>query len=108
MLESGDVTYTYEVRNTGDVPLADVKASITDDKCAPVTYVSGDEDGDELLDTPNSIFEDSADEVWMFTCTARITTDTVNIGDRVRHADRSGCGRAVRSGNTIRTVWWLP
>ena len=36
----GEVTYTYQVRNTGDVPLAGVK-SITDDTCSPVTYVSG-------------------------------------------------------------------
>jgi len=78
VLESGDVTYTYEVRNTGDVPLADVKTRITDDKCSPVTYVSGDEDGDELLDTPNSIFEDSADEVWVFSCVTTIAMDTLN------------------------------
>ena len=36
----GPVTYTYEVRNTGDVPLAGVAARIVDDTCSPVTYVS--------------------------------------------------------------------
>jgi hypothetical protein len=79
LLESGDVTYTYEVRNTGDVPLADVESRIVDDRCAPVAYVSGDLDDDGLLDTPNSIFEDAADEIWIFTCTTRVTTDTVNV-----------------------------
>lgn len=78
VLVSGPVTYTYEVRNTGDVPLADVKSRIVDDKCSPVTYVSGDDDGDGLLDTPNSIFEDAVDEVWLFTCTTTISQDTVN------------------------------
>ena len=44
----------------------------------PVTYVSGDEDLDDLLDTPTSIFEDSADETWIFTCTTVISVTTVN------------------------------
>lgn len=76
--QPGPVTYTYNVRNTGDVPLSNVAERITDDKCSPVTYVSGDEDGDGLLDTPTSIFEDSADEIWVFTCTATIAVTTVN------------------------------
>ncbi len=60
------------------MPLADVKTRITDDRCAPVTDVSGDEDLDDLLDTPTSIFEDSADETWIFTCTTVISVTTVN------------------------------
>jgi hypothetical protein len=82
ILKGGQVVYAYEVRNTGDVPLADVAARITDDTCSPVTYVSGDEDGDNLLDTPNSIFEDSLDETWTFACTATVnetTTNTVTV-----------------------------
>jgi hypothetical protein len=74
----GDVTYTYRVRNTGDVPLADVAERITDDTCSPVEYVSGDTDGDGLLDTPDSIFEDRANETWIFTCTTFVDEDTVN------------------------------
>ncbi len=82
LLGGGAVTYTYQVRNTGDVPLADVAARITDDTCANVTYVSGDDDGDGLLDTINSIFEDAADETWTFTCGITVnatTTNTVTI-----------------------------
>jgi uncharacterized repeat protein (TIGR01451 family)/LPXTG-motif cell wall-anchored protein len=89
---SGEVTYTYAVRNTGDVPLADVATRITDDTCAPVTYVSGDEDGDELLDTPTSLFEDALDEIWTFTCTATIdetTTNTVVVTGRPTDSDGS-------------------
>ena len=78
LLGGGPVTYTYEVRNTGDVPLADVASRITDDTCSPVTFVSGDIDGDGLLDSPNSIFEDNLDEVWIFTCTVDLSATTTN------------------------------
>ncbi|WP_133411837.1 DUF7507 domain-containing protein [Agromyces badenianii] len=74
----GPVVYRYEVRNTGDVPLANVAESIDDDTCAPVAYESGDIDGDGLLDSPRSIFEDASDEVWIFTCSASVTKNTVN------------------------------
>jgi hypothetical protein len=75
---SGEVTYTYRVRNTGDVPLAGVKDRITDDTCAPVRYVSGDIDKDDLLDTPTSIFEDAFDETWVFRCRTTIDETTTN------------------------------
>ena len=52
--------------------------SITDDTCSPVTYVSGDIDGDGQLDTDQDIFESGTDETWIFTCTTTITEDTVN------------------------------
>ncbi len=35
-------------------------------------------DRDGLLDTPNSIFEDSLDETWIFTCTTFVDEDTTN------------------------------
>ena len=75
---SGPVTYTYDVRNTGDVPLADVAERISDDTCSPLTFVRGDQDGDGLLDTINSIFEDALDETWRFTCTMTIDETTTN------------------------------
>jgi hypothetical protein len=98
----GPVTYRYEVRNTGDVPLAGVKRRIVDDRCSPVTYVSGDLDGDDLLDAPNSIFEDSADEVWIFTCTTTLTQTTVNTvrvtGTPTDPAGDRLCGVATGTG----------
>ena len=72
------MTYTYDVRNTGNVPLANVAERITDDTCSPLTFVRGDQDGDGLLDTPNSIFEDALDETWRFTCTMTIDETTTN------------------------------
>lgn len=63
----GSVTYTYVVTNPGDVPLAGV--TVSDDKCSPVTYVSGDTNGNGLLEPTES---------WTFTCTTVITEDTLN------------------------------
>ena len=65
----GMVTYTKTVTNPGTVPLANVR--LTDDKCSPVSYVSGDINGDNLL---------QPGEAWIYTCSARLTattTDTV-------------------------------
>jgi uncharacterized repeat protein (TIGR01451 family) len=68
VIESGDlVEYTYVVTNPGDQTLSDV--TVSDDKCAPVTYVSGDGNGDGQLDP---------DETWVYTCSQTIAVDTIN------------------------------
>jgi uncharacterized repeat protein (TIGR01451 family) len=78
-VEPGDsVTYTYQVTNTGNIPLANVAANITDDKCSPVTYVSGDDDGNNLLTPPIGLLE-YAGETWIFTCTTQISENTTNV-----------------------------
>jgi hypothetical protein len=65
----GDVTYTYDVTNTNtDAPLSDV--SVTDDKCAPVDYVSGDVNADGKL---------QSSETWIFSCTANLSGSTTNV-----------------------------
>lgn len=65
----GSVTYTYTVTNAGNIPLTGV--SVSDDKCEPVTYQSGDANEDDKLDTSES---------WIFTCTTTITQTTTNVG----------------------------
>ena len=63
----GEVHYTYAVTNAGDAVLSNI--SVDDDKCAPVTFVDGDSNGDDLLDLH---------ETWNFECTTTITEDTTN------------------------------
>ncbi len=63
----GSVTYTYTVTNPGQTTLSTV--TVTDDRCAPVTYVSGDANHDNQLETT---------EAWTYTCTATLTQTTTN------------------------------
>ena len=60
---AGDtVTFTFGVSNNGNTPLTDVVVS--DDRCAPVTRVSGD----DVLDPG---------ETWNYTCSKQIPADHV-------------------------------
>ena len=63
----GSVTYTYTVTNPGSAPLSNI--TVTDNKCSPVTYVSGDMNADKVLET---------NETWTYTCTTNITQTTTN------------------------------
>lgn len=63
----GLVTYTKTVTNPGTVALSNVQ--VTDDKCSPVSYISGDTDVDALLD---------ASETWIYRCTTNLTATTTN------------------------------
>ena len=63
----GMVTYTNKVTNPGLVALSNVR--LTDNKCTVVSYVSGDTDGDLMLDTA---------ETWTYTCSMNLTQTTVN------------------------------
>ncbi len=63
---AGDtITYTYTVSNAG--PDAACNVNVVDDLVSPVTYVSGDDDGDGCIDPG---------ETWIFTATY-----TVMVGD---------------------------
>jgi hypothetical protein len=63
----GMVTYTNKVTNPGTVALSNIR--LTDDKCSPVKYISGDTNGDSKLDTA---------ETWTYTCQTKIAETTVN------------------------------
>jgi uncharacterized repeat protein (TIGR01451 family) len=73
-----NVTYTYTVTNTGNVPLANI--TLIDDKLpGDISYESGDENGDELLNNG---------EEWVFE--AIYTTSVDDLGTLVNYAEASG------------------
>ena len=63
----GMVTYTERVTNPGTVALSGV--GLMDDKCAPLQYVSGDTNGDSLL---------QPSETWTYTCRTNLLASTTN------------------------------
>jgi hypothetical protein len=64
-----NVTFTYLGTATGSVSFSEVQ--VEDDKCSPVTFVSGDTNGDSLL---------NPGETWKWTCSQKLTKTTTNIG----------------------------
>lgn len=66
---AGTVTYHYAVKNfLGEVALTDIQVS--DDKCNPVTFFTGDDNGDGKLDYS---------ETWRYVCTTRLAETTHSI-----------------------------
>lgn len=72
----GIVTYTETVTNPGTVALGNV--NLTDDKCGPEVYVSGDTNHNSSLDTT---------ETWVYTCRANLTRTTTNTATAVGTAN---------------------
>ena len=63
----GMVTYTEKISNPGVVALSNVQ--LTDDKCAPMKYISGDTNADAKLDPS---------ETWTYTCRSNLKVTTTN------------------------------
>jgi ice-binding like protein len=80
---AGSVTYTYKVANVGDVGMSNV--TLTDNRCSPATFLSGDGDNDSLLDV---------DEVWTYRCTTTVSATTTNT------ATATGRGNGVTVRDT--------
>ena len=72
----GLVTYTKKVTNPGTVPLNNVRVS--DDKCGPVSYISGDANSDGRLDTS---------ETWTYVCQSNLTKNTTNTATATGEAN---------------------
>jgi hypothetical protein len=62
--EGDEITYTYNVTNTGNTPLSNV--SVSDDEAGDATYQGGDTNGDNKLDV---------DETWVFTANYTVTEE---------------------------------
>jgi uncharacterized repeat protein (TIGR01451 family) len=77
----GTITYTEKITNPGIVPLTNVH--LVDDKCSPVTYISGDTNNDSKLDTT---------ETWTYTCKKILNKTTTN----------TATAEGVANGITIR------
>jgi hypothetical protein len=75
----GLVTYNYTVWNVGKQrALANI--TVTDDKCGPVTFVSGDLDQNYKIE---------ADEIWKYSCTTRLLNTTTNTVTATGKSDDS-------------------
>lgn len=72
----GLVTYNYSVTNIGTVAMDTI--TVTDNKCAPVVYVSGDTNGDSKL---------ARGGTWKYSCTTNLAQTTTNIVTATGHAD---------------------
>ncbi|HEX2039460.1 MAG TPA: LPXTG cell wall anchor domain-containing protein, partial [Acidimicrobiales bacterium] len=86
------VTYTYVVTTAGAESLLDVK--VTDDKCSPVTFGTGDADGDGKLDPGES---------WTYTCATKLTSTTTNTV-AVEAEDDEGNAATASDSATVRVV----
>lgn len=67
LAKGGMVTYTYKVTNPGIVALSNI--NLTDDKCGPVKYVTGD---------INHNYKIEPTETFTYTCQTKLTETTVN------------------------------
>jgi LPXTG-motif cell wall-anchored protein/uncharacterized repeat protein (TIGR01451 family) len=85
----GAVTYTYFVSNPGTINLSNV--SVSDDKLSPVSFVSGDLNGDGLLQPY---------EVWVYTGRATLKSTTTNTAT----ASGTASGTVVTDTGTARVA----
>ena len=67
---------------------------VSDDKCAPVTYQSGDTNGDNKLQTT---------ETWTFTCSMPITVATTNVAV-ASGKDKNGLEVTAQDSFTVAVV----
>lgn len=72
----GFITYTEKITNPGTVTLNNVRLS--DDKCSPVKYISGDINKNNKLETT---------ETWVYTCKSNLTKTTTNTATATGEAN---------------------
>jgi hypothetical protein len=91
-------TYNYTVWNVGgQQPLTNV--TVTDDKCSPVTYLSGDTNGNGQLD-PH--------EIWKYSCTTTLSQTTSNTAIATGHTGGQTAIATAVATVVVGTVPGLP
>jgi len=86
-------TYTYTLRNDGSETM--FQAALSSDSCAPVTYQSGDSNGDTLL---------QPGEDWSFSCSRTYTTAGTYTDHTMAGATSSQTGLTTSSNTSVATV----
>ncbi|NEN91781.1 MAG: hypothetical protein F6K48_23905, partial [Okeania sp. SIO3H1] len=86
-----EVTWTYEVTNTGDVPFDESEVVVTDDIEGIITNIINKGDGDNIL-APN--------ETWIYEQTG-IAQDLSTVTNNVIDFETDGLGNALPAGTII-------
>jgi hypothetical protein len=74
---AGSVTYKYAVKNfVSEVGLTNIQ--VVDDKCSPIKFVTGDDNGNLKLDY---------NETWRYTCTTKLSQTTHSVATVTGHAN---------------------
>ncbi|MDP9468226.1 MAG: VWA domain-containing protein, partial [Chloroflexota bacterium] len=85
----GAVAYAYAVTNSNpDAALSTV--AVSDDKCSPVSYLSGDANDDARL---------QSGETWTFSCSAMLTETTTNVA--TASGEYNGIGFSAQAVATV-------
>ncbi len=90
----GLVTYTYTVVTAGS-QLSLKNISLIDDKCSPVTKITGDQNVNGKLDPSES---------WTYSCTTKIYTTTTNIATVTGYGDDAYGQLVTATSSAIVTV----
>jgi uncharacterized repeat protein (TIGR01451 family) len=91
--------YSYTVTNPGNVPLSNVL--VRDDKCAPVNFFGGDQNGNNKLD-PGTGVGPYDGETWIYRCSMALDVSTTN---RATVSGVDPLGRTVTSDPAYVTVY---
>jgi uncharacterized repeat protein (TIGR01451 family) len=89
----GSVTYDYAVSNAGVVAMSNI--TVTDNSCPSVSFISGDINGNSLLDV---------NEVWHYRCTVALSQTTTNTATATGQAN----GLTARDTANATVVVGLP
>ena len=92
-VQSGSVTYNYAVQNIGQPVLNNI--TVTDDKCSPLVFVSGDVNSNGNLDPG---------EIWRYKCSTILLKTTTNTAIATGRTDSAVYPSQTAIATAIATV----